>query len=32
MQTGAVFFLHLFHGTNPTAKVRELDEFLLDRL
>jgi hypothetical protein len=27
-----VFFLHLFHRTYATAKIRELDEFLLDGL
>ena len=28
--TGAVLFLHLFHGVNSSAKFSELGEFLLD--
>lgn len=32
MQTAAVLFLHLLHGTNSAAKVGELSEFLLDGL
>jgi hypothetical protein len=32
MQTGAVLLFHLFHGTNSSAKISELEEFLLDFL
>jgi len=32
MQSRAVLFLHLFHGTNPPAKISELGQFLLNRL
>jgi len=32
METGAVLFLHLFHGMNSTAKISELGKFLLDCL
>ncbi len=32
MQTAAVLFLHLFYRTNPSAKVSQLGEFLLNCL
>ena len=32
MQAGTLFFLDLFHGTNASAEISELTEFLLDRL
>jgi hypothetical protein len=32
MQTAAMLFLHLFYGTNSSAKVREFCQLVLDRL